>query len=80
MKAQTKAGMGSWKRVAGVALLVTAALTGTSALAQGKAPASGSPIVIGMLEDTSGGASFYSQLTGNAVKVAVVAESPHEPA
>ncbi len=71
MKAQTKAGMGSWKRVAGVALLVTAALTGTSALAQGKAPASGSPIVIGMLEDTSGGASFYSQLTGNAVKVAV---------
>ena len=45
------------------------------ALLAGFAGAAGSqganPIVIGMLEDNSGGAAFYSQITANAVKIAV---------
>ena len=55
-----------WKAAAVVALVAGAVLSATLTQAQPKPP-----IVIGMLEDTSGGASFYSQLTANAVKVAV---------
>ena len=55
-----------WKAAAVVALVAGAVLSATLTQAQSKPP-----IVIGMLEDTSGGASFYSQLTANAVKVAV---------
>ena len=61
----------SWKRAAGIAMLVTAALSGSNALAQAKPAASSNPIVIGLLEDTSGGATFYSQLTANAIKVGI---------
>jgi branched-chain amino acid transport system substrate-binding protein len=45
------------------------------ALLAGFAGAAGSqgatPIVIGMLEDNSGGAAFYSQITAGAVKIAI---------
>ncbi|HXC38616.1 MAG TPA: ABC transporter substrate-binding protein [Burkholderiales bacterium] len=59
-----------WKSVAFTALAASAVaalvLPSVPARAQDK-----SPIIIGMLEDTSGGASFYSQLTAGSIKVAI---------
>lgn len=55
-----------WKTASAAVLVACATLSAPWALAQAKPP-----IVIGMLADTSGGASFYSQLTANAVKVAI---------
>jgi branched-chain amino acid transport system substrate-binding protein len=65
-KPQTAGRRNVWKAAAAVALAGAAVLATPHAQAQDKPP-----IVIGMLADTSGGASFYSQLTANAVKVAV---------
>lgn len=56
----------AWKKAAGLAMMFATALASSSLMAQGKAP-----ITIGMLQDTSGGATFYSQITAGAVKVAI---------
>lgn len=55
-----------WKVASAAVLAIASMQVATLTKAQTKPP-----IVIGMLADTSGGASFYSQLTANAVKVAV---------
>ena len=62
-----KTGIFALRKAAASAMVAVAALATPLAMAQ----ANKAPIIIGMLEDTSGGASFYSQLTANAAKVAL---------